>query len=225
MTTILRIDASAQSCERSLSRQLTGTFLDTFRECASDIEVITRDVGRFPPPFVDRDFIHAAFTPQDERTVWMREALRESDRLIDEVAASDIIVMGAPMYNYGMPAALKAWFDQVARIGRTFSFDLDRGDFPIEPMLSGKRLAVLSSRGEFGFGPDGIRADRNALDPAIAACAHYLGVAPADSETITIEYQEFKDERHRASIEDARRRTRALAERWANGLDGGGHAG
>jgi FMN-dependent NADH-azoreductase len=155
----------------------------------------------------------------------MREALRLSDRLIDEVAAADIIVMGAPMYNYGMPAALKAWFDQVARIDRTFSFDLDRGDFPIESMLSGKRLAILSSRGEFGFGPDGVRSDRNALDPGIAACAHYLGVAPANSETIAIEYQEFKDERHRASIADARRRTRVLAQRWANGLDGGGIAG
>ncbi len=224
MTKLLRIDASAQIPERSLSRQLTGIFIDTFRESVPEAEIITRDVGRFPPPFVDQDFIHAAFTSEAEREPWMCEALRISDRLIDEVTAVDIIVMGAPMYNYGMPAALKAWFDQVARIGRTFSFDLDRGDFPIEPKLEGKRLAVLSSRGEFGFAPGEIRAERNALDPAIAACAHYLGVDQADMETIAIEYQEFKDDRHRASVALAKRRTRALAQHWADSLDGGNAA-
>lgn len=220
MTTILRIDASAQTAERSLSRQLTDIFVRTFKERVPTAEIVARDVGRFPPPFVDEDFIHAAFTPKARRDRYMCEALRISDRLIDEVAAADIIVMGVPMYNYGMPAALKAWFDQVARIGRTFSFDLDRGDFPIEPIFEGKRLAVLSSRGEFGFAPGEIRADRNALDPAIAACAHYLGVGQGDIETIAIEYQEFKDDRHRASVAQARRRTRTLAQSWADGLDG-----
>ena len=125
--------------------------------------------------------------------------------------ATDVIVMGVPMYNYGMPAALKGWIDQVARIGRTFSFDLARGDVPIEPILSGKTLVVLSARGEFGFAPGGMRAHMNALDPAIAACAHYFGVARADIHTVTVEYQEFKDERYRSSVEAAEQRTPELA--------------
>ena len=211
MRTLLRIDASAQPEERSLTRQLTALFTRTFLESASRADVIERDVGREPPPFVDHRFIHAAFTPPEDREPWMVDALAASDRLIDEVIAADIIVMGAPMYNYGMPAALKAWIDQVARIGRTFTFDLTRGDFPIQPTLSGKRLVVLSSRGEFGFEPGGIRADRNALDPAIAACAHYLGVDEKAVETIAIEYQEFKDDRHRASLSAARARTVEIA--------------
>lgn len=212
MPTLLKINASAQLEERSLTRQLTALFTRTFCEGAADTKVIDRDVGQSPPSFVNHRFIHAAFTAPEEREPWMTDALAESDRLIDEVIAADIIVIGAPMYNYGMPAALKAWFDLVARIGRTFSFDLGRGDFPIEPMLSGKRLVVLSSRGEFGFAGGGVRAQKNALDPAIAACAHYLGVNGDAIATVAIEYQEFKDDRHHASVEAAKTSTIRIAQ-------------
>ncbi|PRZ43311.1 FMN-dependent NADH-azoreductase [Tritonibacter scottomollicae] len=217
MPTLLRIDASAQLEERSLTRHLTGLFTQTFLAQAPDTKVITRDVGLNPIPAIDHKFIHAAFTPSDAREPWMNERLALSDELVDEVIAADIVVLGAPMYNYGMPTALKGWIDHIARIGRTFSFDLARGDTPIEPILSGKRLVVLSSRGEFGFAPGGPRAHLNALDPALAACAHYFGVAQADIATIAIEYQEFKDARHEASVESAEARTRDLAVKLAGG--------
>ncbi len=215
MPTLLRIDASAQLEERSLTRHLTGLFTQNFLAQAPETKVITRDVGLNPIPAIDHKFIHAAFTPPEEREPWMSERLALSDELVDEVIAADIVVLGAPMYNYGMPTALKGWIDHIARIGRTFSFDLARGDTPIEPILSGKRLVVLSSRGEFGFAPGGVRAHLNALDPALAACAHYFGVAQADIDTIAIEYQEFKDARHEASVETAETRTRALAAKLA----------
>ncbi|ANP36437.1 FMN-dependent NADH-azoreductase [Phaeobacter gallaeciensis] len=215
MPTLLRIDASAQLEERSLTRHLTGLFTQNFLAQAPETKVITRDVGLNPIPAIDHKFIHAAFTPPEEREPWMSERLALSDELVDEVIAADIVVLGAPMYNYGMPTALKGWIDHIARIGRTFSFDLARGDTPIEPILSGKRLVVLSSRGEFGFAPGGVRAHLNALDPALAACAHYFGVAQADIDTIAIEYQEFKDARHEASVEAAETRTRALAAKLA----------
>ena len=217
MPTLLRIDASAQLEERSLTRHLTGLFTRNFLEQAPDTKVITRDVGLNPIPAIDHKFIHAAFTPSDAREPWMTECPALSDKLVDEVIAADIVVLGAPMYNYGMPTALKGWIDHIARIGRTFSFDLARGDTPIEPILSGKRLVVLSSRGEFGFAPGGPRAHLNALDPALAACAHYFGVAQADIATIAIEYQEFEDARHEASVESAEARTRDLAVKLAGG--------
>ncbi len=215
MTTLLRIDASAQLEERSLTRHLTGLFTRSFLTEAPETKVITRDVGLNPIPAIDHKFIHAAFTPPEEREPWMSDRLALSDDLIEEVAAADILVLGAPMYNYGMPAALKGWIDHIARIGKTFSFDLDRGDTPIEPILFGKRLVVLSSRGEFGFAPGGVRAHLNALDPALAACAHYFGVSQENIETITIEYQEFKDDRHEASVQSAEARTRDLAVKLA----------
>lgn len=217
MPTLLRIDASAQLEERSLTRHLTGVFTRTFLTNAPDTRVIDRDVGLNPVPAIDHKFIHAAFTPTEDREPWMNERLALSDTLIDEVIAADILVIGAPMYNYGMPSALKAWIDHVARIGKTFSFDLARGDTPIEAILSGKRLVVLSARGEFGFAPGGVRAHLNALDPALAACAHYFGVTQDDIEIIAIEYQEFKDDRFRASFDMAETRTRDLAAKMARG--------
>ncbi|RJL19333.1 FMN-dependent NADH-azoreductase [Paracoccus siganidrum] len=220
MTTLLRIDSSAQLEDRSLTRRLTALFTAEFLEANPEARVVSRDVGKDPLPPIDHRFIHAAFTPPAQREPWMIERLALSDRLIDEVEAADVILLGAPMYNYGMPSTLKAWIDHVSRIGRTFSFDLARGDFPIRPILGGKKLVVLSSRGEFGFQPDGLRGHMNALDPGIAACAHYLGVAGGDIETVAIEYQEFKDARHVRSIARAEGRARHLARLLASSSTG-----
>lgn len=218
MTTLLRIDASAQLEDRSLTRMLTGMFVQEYLKEAPDTEVITRDLGRDPIPAIDNRFVHAAFTLPSDRESWMADRLALSDQLIDEVEKADIIVMGAPMYNYGLPTALKGWIDHIARIGRTFSFDLSRGDFPIDPILTGKRLVVLTSRGEFGFEAGGVRAHMNAFDPAIAACAHYFGVSAPSIETVAIEYQEFKDARHDQSVDAAKQKTRELAHRLASRL-------
>jgi FMN-dependent NADH-azoreductase len=199
MSTLLHMDASAQPLSRSLSRQLSALFVAEWMKRRVADRVIRRDVAEHAIPPVTSQCIAAAFTMPEQRTPAMREALLVSDTLVDEVVAADVIVMGVPMYNYGVPASMKAWIDQIARIGRTFSFDLARGDVPIEPILSGKTLVVLSSRGEFGFQPGGVREHMNLLDPHIAACAHYFGVARQDIHTIAIEYQEFKDERHERS--------------------------
>ena len=200
MTTILHIDASART-DRSLSRKLSKAFVEAWIEQDDKTQVITRDVGHTPPPFVTEDWIAAVFTPEAHMTPEKREELRLSDELIDEIDRADVIVMGAPMYNYGMPASLKSWFDKVIRIGKTFTFDLARGDYPLEPILSGKKLVILSSRGEFGFGPGGAREKMNHLDTHIQTCAHYLGVN--ETHVISIDYQEFGDARHEASIADA----------------------
>lgn len=213
--TLLHIDASAQIEERSYTRRLTNAFIDRWTSLRAQDRIIRRDVGRSPIPAIDQDWIAAAFTEPQDRSPAMIERLALSDELVDEVIASDVIVMGVPMYNYGVPAALKGWIDQIARIGRTFSFDLARGDVPIEPILTGKTLVVLSARGEFGFAPGGMRAHMNALDPALAACAHYFGVARDDIHTITIEYQEFKDERYRRSVAEAELAVPALVDRLA----------
>ncbi len=204
MTTLLHINSSAQLSQRSYTRMLGQRFMQRWQAAEPDVTIIDRDVAADPIPVVDRGWIAAAFTKPEDRTPEMHAALVQSDTLIDEVIAADILVMGAPMYNYGVPAALKAWIDKVARIGRTFSFDLSRGDVPIEPMLGGKRLVILSSRGEFGFEPGGMREHMNALDPAIKACAHYWGVAQEAIDTVTIEYQEFKDARHDRSVAEAK---------------------
>ena len=182
--------------------------------------MIRRDLAAGPPPHVTENWIAACFTPPEKRDASMQAVLAWSDEAIAELEAADIIVMGTPMYNYGMPSALKAWFDQVIRIGRTFSFDLKRGDWPLEPVMTGKTLVVLSARGEFGFAPGGIRQHWNHLDPHIATCAHYIGVARNAIHTVAIEYQEFGDERHSQSCAEADARTVALAADLARSWKG-----
>lgn len=208
--TILHLDASARTA-RSLSRRLSQLFVDTWRAHRPDDRVIRRDLAADPPPHVTEGWIAAAFTPADQRDEPMRQTLAWSDAAIAELEAADLIVMGTPMYNYGMPSALKAWFDQVIRVGRTFSFDLGRGDWPIAPTLAGKRLVVLSARGEFGFVPGGVRARLNQLDPHLATCAPFIGVAGDAIHTIAVEYQEFGDERHARSLAEAEAKAGALA--------------
>ena len=209
MTTILQVEASAR-VERSLSRGLARTFRENWQAAEPAADFIERDVGTRPPPFVSGDWITAAFTPPAERWTAQREILAASDEMIDEVRRSDVIVIATPMYNYGMPATLKAWFDQVIRVDETFSFDLQRGDWPLEPKLSGKRLVVLASSGEFGFEPGGIREKFNHLEPHIATCSRYLGVN--EKHFVGIEYQEFGDERHQRSRIRAHRKVRELVD-------------
>lgn len=217
MTTLLHLDASGRS-SRSLSRHLSRLFIDTWTERRPTDRVIRRDLAGDPPPYVDEAWIAAAFTPPEARDAAAARALAWSDAAIDELAAADLIVLGTPMYNYGMPATLKAWFDQMIRVGRTFSFDLARSDAPIEPMLSGKRLVVLSSRGEFGFAPGGVRAEMNHLDPHLATVGRYIGVAANAIHTVSVEYQEFGDDRHAASLAAAEGQTVALAAELAGAV-------
>lgn len=209
MTTILHIDASAQT-ERSISRKLSAKFVETWLSERPNDTVIRRDLSITPPGFVTGEWIAACFTPEEQRTPEMAVALRESDELISELESADIIVLGTPMYNYGMPAVLKAWVDRVIRIGKTFSFDLNRGDFPLEPILEGKKLVALTSRGEFGFAPGGIREHMNFLDGHIEAVAHYLGLS--NRYFVHSEYQEFSDGRHESSRKDAEKDTVKLAK-------------
>jgi FMN-dependent NADH-azoreductase len=175
-----------------------------------DTRVIRRDVGTNPPPAITEQWIASAFSAEAERSTKLKASLSVSDTYIDELMQADVIVMGAPMYNYGMPAVLKAWFDQVIRINRTFNFDPSEDSWPLSPMLTGKVLVILTSRGEFGFEPGGIRQDWNHLETHIRTLQHYLGVET--SHLIAVEYQEFGDKRHADSVARADSELQALVE-------------
>jgi FMN-dependent NADH-azoreductase len=200
MASLLHLDASVRG-ERSLSRRLSQSFVDTWLDRHPADELVRRDLSEHAPPFVDESWIAACFTKPEARTPAMNAVLAPSDELIGELEAADVLVIGTPMFNYGMPARLKAWIDQVVRVDRTFSFDLARGDWPLEPILSGKALVLLTSCGEFGFGPGGEREEMNHLDTHLRVAGRYLGTA--QSFHIGIEYQEFGDDRHARSLADA----------------------
>lgn len=210
MSKILRIDSSART-SRSLTRMLADTFIRTWLSKRPQDEITRRDVGINPPPFVSEEWIAAAFAKGRSRE--QEQLLALSDELIAEVAEAEFIVLAAPMYNYGMPASLKAWFDQVVRVDRTFTFDLARGDAPIEPVFSGKTLILFTSRGEFGFGPGWPNEGRDSLTPHVQTVSRYLGVETLHH--IGIEYQEFGDERFEASRKAAFAAIGPLVEKLA----------
>src|SRR5689334_93166 len=107
MTTVLQIDASARSGRSgetrhgSHTRRLTHRFAQRWSQLRPGDPIHYRDVGVRPPRPVSGDWIHAAFTPEVAREPWMREVLSESDTLVAELKAADLIVIGAPMYNFG----------------------------------------------------------------------------------------------------------------------------
>lgn len=216
MLHVLRIDASPRQ-GRSLSRSLADAFVDELKlHC--HVILTERDLRPTDLTFVDGEWIAAAFTPEAERTCDQRSRLALSDALIDEVAECDLLVISTPMYNYGMPASLKAWVDQVIRVNKTFTFDLARGDFPLEPVLTEKQMVPLTACGEFGFGHGGVREGQDHLVPHMKTVSKYLGVEQI--EHIGIEYQEFRDERHEASKTKAHQTAKILARRIASEVSG-----
>jgi FMN-dependent NADH-azoreductase len=218
MTTLLHIDSSARAglsgrdAHGSHSRRLTARFVDRWRTARPADPAIYRDVGAVPPSPVTGEWIQAAFTPPERREAWMAQTLAESDGLVDELLAADLIVLGAPMYNFGPPAPLKAWIDNIVRVGRTFGFDRAREGEPYWPMLDamGKTLVILSSRGDHGYAPGGRLAHVNHLETALRTPLGYLGVT--DVHEAAIEYDEFADARLAASIVAAEARVDDLVE-------------
>lgn len=217
---ILQIDASARpgisgiDPRGSHTRRLTRRFVERWRETRPQDSVTYRDVGQQPPSPVSGDWIAAAFTRPERRDEAARACLAESDILVQELLCADLVVIGAPMYNFGLPAQLKAWVDNVVRVGVTFGFDRSRQGEPYWPMLpAGKRLVILSSRGDYGYDPGARLGDINLVERGLSVPMSYLGLTQTHS--IAIEYDEFGDERLRASISAAEAAVDALVAELA----------
>lgn len=146
MTRILHIDSSAR-IQGSVTRDLSAAIVA--RISGPETEITRRDVST-GLPFITEDWVNANFTPADARTDAQRATLSQSDALVDELIAADTIVIGAPIYNFNVPAALKAWIDLVARAGRTFNYT-ENG--PVG-LLSGKRVVVAIATGGVPVGSE-----------------------------------------------------------------------
>jgi len=220
MPTLLHIDASArpgrsdETPHGSHSRRLGAAFVEAWRAACPSDTVVYRDVGQNPPAPVTGQWIHAAFTPVENREPWMREALAESDALVDELLAADVIVAAVPMYNFGVPAQFKAYIDNIVRVGRTFGFDRGREGVPYWPMVPpGKTLVTLSSRGDFGYGQGQPLEHMNHVEPGIRTPMAYIGIT--EMYSIAAEYDEFADGRLQASLKEAETEISELVRKLA----------
>ena len=140
---ILRVDSSPRG-DRSISRRLTQSFIDTWTQLDPDIAVTYRDLGHHPVPFIDEAWIAATFAPPESLSPEKEAALAISDTLIDELFATDIWLFGIPMYNYSVPANFKAYVDQIVRVRRTFIVNEIGG---YEGLFKHKKVVVITARG------------------------------------------------------------------------------
>ena len=184
---VLHIDTSARQ-SRSHTRRLSALFIEELRRLCPDLSVIRRDLALSPPPPVSEEWIAAAFASEELRTAEMRNALRVSDELVDELLACDLYVLGLPMYNFGVPAVFKSYIDQIVRVGRTFSFHPAQQPEPYKGLIGGKTVVVVAARGDSGYGPEGPHWSKNHLEPYVVDVFRFLGVASI--KTVAVENDE-----------------------------------
>lgn len=145
MPTLLAIEVSPRY-EYSTSRKLTALFVEKWRSAHPGGNVVVRDLMKTDLPFVDMPWIGGAFTPPEQHSPDSAAAIRISNDLVAELQAADQIVIGTPMYNFSIPAVLKAYIDHVVRIGVTVS----AGNVGL---LTGKKATIiLASGGDYSPG-------------------------------------------------------------------------
>lgn len=138
---ILEVTASARSMT-SASRRLSQDLINALEDRFGDVHTVRRDLSA-GMPFVDEGWIEANFTPEESRTAKHREALALSDSLVAELREADVLVIGVPMYNFNIPASLKAWVDMIARARLTFRYT-DNGP---KGLLEGKKAYLVVATG------------------------------------------------------------------------------
>lgn len=159
MTTILRLDSSANG-DASVTNRLNTVLTDTL----SPDTVIQRDVTALPS--LSAEVFSANMTPPEERTEAQRQLAALGDEIIAELESADVVVIGAPIYNFGVPSGIKAWMDLAARAGRTFRYT-ESGP---EGLLTNKKAYIVTSSGGVELG-----SEMDFATPHLQAFLGFLG--------------------------------------------------
>jgi FMN-dependent NADH-azoreductase len=199
---VLIIDSAATG-GASVSRKLTDAAAATLRRRDPDARIVRRDIGSDPVPHLTEatvPAIRAGIVESDAARV----ALALSDRLVEELREADVIVIGAPMYNFGMPSTLKAWFDHVLRARVTFRYT-EAGP---EGLLTGKKAIVVETRA--GLYSEGPAAAMDSQEPHIRTLLAFMGID--DATFVRAEKLAFGPEAAAAAVADAIGAIETLAE-------------
>ena len=170
MPTLLHLDASPRG-SYSISRQLSSCAVNAWKRMNPGGVVRDRDPTKMSMTFVDMDWIFGSFTAPTEHTKSHRRALAMSDELIAELLEADEIVIGTPMYNFAVPAVLKAWIDQVVRAGKTFQYTATGA----EGLAKGRKtLVTIASAGAYDEATG--RAAYNFETPYLRHILGFIGI-------------------------------------------------
>lgn len=173
MTTLLHI-ASSSNLNGSFTRQIGPLVIERFKKANPALKVTTRDLAINPVPHLSPEMLGAMFSGSNDAP-----ELALSEQLIDELKASDVIVIEAPMYNFSIPSVLKAWIDHVARAGKTFQYSANGP----EGLLKGKKTILVVASG--GIYSDGPMKAFDFQETYLRGVLGFLGLT--DIETIRIE--------------------------------------
>ena len=212
MSRILAVHASPRG-ERSHSRRLAEVFLSAWQARYPESKLTRREVGRVLIPPVNEAFVAAAFYPEPEaRPLTMQADLALSDQLVDELLGHDLLVISTPMHNFSVPSGLKAWIDQIVRVGLTFNHTLDNGVAQYEPLVQGKKALIITSRGGFGFGPGGELEALNHADTLLRTVLGFIGIT--DVTGVAAEGEESAERTFEISAAEAEQRLLALVREF-----------
>src|SRR3954447_1497858 len=197
---ILQIKASVFNGSGQSSR-LAEEFVALLREQHPEVKLIQRDLVADPVPHLDGARAGAFFAKPEERTAEQRAVIEYSDALIDELRRADVLVLGLPMYNFGVPSQLKAWFDHLARAGETFKYT-EKGAVGL---LTGKKAYVFATRG-------GLYGDHDAQTQFVRQYLGFIGIA--DVEFVYAEGLAISPESRNNSLIAAETRSQRLAAQF-----------
>ena len=172
-STLLHINSSPLY-GRSVSRQLTGAFVTQWKSSRPDGTVVDRDLNATSISPIAAEWVGAAYTPEEARNPQQKELLALSDTLLAELEQADEYVFGVPMHNFGVPTVLKLWIDQIARVGRTFSY----ADGTPKGLLTGKKATFIIATGGI-YDAQTQMASFNFVEPYLRSVFGFLGVTDA----------------------------------------------
>ena len=201
MKTLLQIQSSIHQSEGQSSR-LAAQFVARWRAAHPGAQVIERDVGREPVPHLTAERFQAFLAKPHARTPEQQAIAGYSDALIDELRRADVIVLGLPMYNFGVPSQLKAYFDHVARAGETFRYTAQGA----EGLLRGKKAYVFATRG-------GVYAGTLRDSPTVFVREFLAFIGITDVEFVYAEGLAMGDEPRGQSLEKAQASIARIAAR------------
>jgi FMN-dependent NADH-azoreductase len=139
---ILHIISSARGAE-SFSHKLGDAIVEKLKAASPESEVVIHDIAALPFPHLGETQLTSFFTPEDKRTPELAATVADSDIAIDELMKADTVVIGVPMYNFGIPSTLKSWIDHIARAGKTFSY----GEGGPKGLVQNKKVYLAISSG------------------------------------------------------------------------------
>ena len=197
---LLHIDASILG-GNSVSRQLSAAAVERLRKANPDLKIIYRDLSVSPLAHLSGEHLAAAHGATPERQA-VREDVAASAAVLDEFLAADVVVIGAPMYNFTIPSQLKAWIDRILVAGKTFSYS-EKG---AEGLAGNKRVIVALSRGGF-YGADTPAAAGEHLETYLRWVFGFIGIKP---EFIAADGIQVSPEQREKSVADALQTAGAL---------------